>query len=440
MKQKKQTLNKKVLTTCCITVLSIITVLGWTLPAVAQDEKPIKIGIVTYLSGGGAGTFGVSARNAAEVIAETLNMGGKVPAPYAVKGFGGTPIELTIIDEAGSVSKQVTEFRNLIERRNVDIVIGYASSANTLAIAPVAEELKKLTIIFSGATPRLFEEGSYKYTFRTFGHSTMDSVGLALYARDIRKNIKTIAGINPNYSWGLDSWSDFETSMKALVPGVQVAVSQLPKQGAGQYGAEISSLISSNADVIHTSLWGGDMEAFILQAVPRGLFKKSTVLLMCGDTALQRLGSQIPDGTVIGAMGPHSNFAPDNDLNRWFRAAYQERYSLLPTFPAYKMAQAIFGTKAAYEKAQAANAGKVPNQDQVIAALEYLTFETPSGKVEMSLGKGHQGVQGTAMGTVKHVKGQLTFTNVKHYPADQVLPPEGVKSADWIKSGFKTTK
>jgi len=26
---------------------------------------------------------------------------------------------------------------------------------------------------------------------------------------------------------------------------------------------------------------------------------------------------------------------------------------------------------------------------------------------------------------------------VKRYPAEQVNPPEGVKSADWIKNGFK---
>ncbi len=30
--------------------------------------------------------------------------------------------------------------------------------------------------------------------------------------------------------------------------------------------------------------------------------------------------------------------------------------------------------------------------------------------------------------------------NVKRYPADQVNPPEGVKSADWIKAGFKPGK
>src|SRR5688572_32294627 len=61
-------------------------------------QQPIKVGIVTLLSGPAAGPFGVPARNAAELTAELLNAG-TVPAPYAQKGFAGTPIELVIIDE-----------------------------------------------------------------------------------------------------------------------------------------------------------------------------------------------------------------------------------------------------------------------------------------------------------------------------------------------------
>ena len=36
----------------------------------------------------------------------------------------------------------------------------------------------------------------------------------------------------------------------------------------------------------------------------------------------------------------------------------------------------------------------------------------------------------------KMVGGKLTITNVTRYSAEQVNPPEGVKSEDWIKSGF----
>ena len=58
-------------------------------------------------------------------------------------------------------------------------------------------------------------------------------------------------------------------------------------------------------------------------------------------------------------------------------------------------------------------------------------------EVAQDAAQGDQAIQGTAYGTTKLVKGQLTFTNVKSYPPERVNPPEGVKSSDWIKSGFK---
>ena len=403
----------------------------------AQEMKPVKIGVVTFLSGAAAGPFGVPARNGAEVLVEALNAGGQVPAPYATKGIGGAPIEVVLIDEAGGTTKQVTEFRNLVQRQNVDLVVGYISSGDCLAIAPVAEELKKLTVFFDCGTPRIFEDASYKYVFRTGATATMDNVAAALYLAENKPGIKKFAGINQNYAWGQDSWNDFEASMKVLKPGVEVATSQMPKLGAGQYGAEISSLLGSGSDVVHSSLWGGDLEAFILQASPRGLFKKSTVVLTAGETAVAKLGAQIPDGTIIGARGPFDMFAPETAIGKWFRTAYTDRYTVAPTYPSYKMVQAILGVKAAYEKAAAATGGKAPETEQVIAAFENLTFEGPAGPVRMSLGKGHQAVQGTAYGTIKHAKGQPTFVNVKTYAAEKVNPPDGVKSEEWIKGGFK---
>ncbi len=403
----------------------------------AAQEAPLKIGVVSFLSGPAAGPFGVPARNAAEIMVEMLNAG-KVPDPYAAKGFGGAPLQMQLVDEAGTATTQVTEFRNLVQRDNVDIVIGYISSGSCLAIAPVAEELKKLTVFFDCGTPRIFEEKSYKYVFRTASTATMDSVGAALYVKDLKKGrINVIAGLNQNYAWGQDSWSDFEASMKQLAPGVKVATSQMPKLFAGQYNAEISTLLGAKADVVHSSFWDGDLEAFILQAGPRGLFKRSTVILTTGETAMYKLANHIPDGVVIGARGPYGPYAPDNALNKWFSVTFEDRYGVPPNYASYQMAQAILGTKAAWEKAQAANGGKRPSADQVIAAFEHLTFESPGGKVEMAIGAGHQAITETAYGVSKKVKGKMTVANVKRYPAAMVNPPDGVKAADWIANGFK---
>ena len=126
------------------------------------SDKPIKIGIVTFLSGPAAGPFGVPAKIAADAIVESLNAG-NVPHPYNSIGFSGRKIELVYVDEAGGASKQVTEFRNLVSRQKVDFIIGYISSGDCLAIPPVADELKTLTVLMDCGTPRVFEENDYKY-------------------------------------------------------------------------------------------------------------------------------------------------------------------------------------------------------------------------------------------------------------------------------------
>jgi branched-chain amino acid transport system substrate-binding protein len=426
----------------------------------AQERKAIRIGFFTFLSGPAAGPFGVPARLAAEAIVQSLNAG-KAPAPYANKGFGGTPLELVSVDEAGGATKQVTEYRNLVERSDVDFVIGYISSGDCLAVAPVAEEMKKLTVLFDCGTPRVFEEASYKYVFRTRPHATMDAVAAALYLLEVRPDVKTYAGINQNYAWGQDSWNDFSAAMSVLKLDAKVTTSQMPKFGAGQYGAEISALIGSQSDVIHSSLWGGDLEAFMLQSVPRALFKDSQLVLVAGEPYLHRLAGNMLDGTIVGARGTHGVFAPDSTLNNWLKEIYRAKADgLNPNYPAYSVAAAFLGLKTAYEKARlaklaastpmGANKGVKeemekayqvgPSQEEVIAAFERLSFDSPSGKVSMSLGKGHQASAGTAYGVTKLVNGQVTVINVRRYAADRVQPPDGISSADWIKSGMKPGK
>jgi branched-chain amino acid transport system substrate-binding protein len=402
----------------------------------AVAAQNVKIGVVAFISGPAAAPFGVPAKNAAEFVIEDLNAG-RAPKPYEKKGFGGANLEMVMIDEAGTTTVQVTEFRNLVQRHNVDVVIGYISSGNCLAIAPVAEELKKLTNFFDCGTPRIFEDASYQYVFRTSPTATMDSVGAALYVKDAKPSIKSIAGINQNYAWGQDSWGDFELAMKVLVPNVEVKTSQMPKLFAGQYNAEISALLGAKADVIHSSFWNGDLEALILQGGPRGLMKSSMTILTTGETAMHKLGGQIPDGTVLGARGPFGPYAPNNAYNKWFSAGFEKKFNAPPNYASYQMAQAILGVKLAWEKAQEANGGKKPSNEQVAAALRGSTFEGPGGTVRMAIGKGHQAVMETVYGTTRQVNGKLTLVNVKRYPAEQVNPPEGVKAADWIKNGFK---
>lgn len=407
----------------------------------AQAQETFKVGIVSFLSGQAAESFGIPAVNGAKVLVEAFNKG-EAPAPYNKVGFGGLKIEAIYVDENGGATKQVQELRNLYDREQVDAVIGYVGSGDCLAVAPVAEEMKKFLILYDCGTPRIFEDGKYNYVFRTASHAAMDNVALARYLK--ARNIKAANFnlINQDYAWGQDSRKDFVLSMEKLYPGAKAGEDLLPKFGAGQYGTEISALMAKPADVTHSSLWGGDLQALILQGAPRGLFKRSQFVFSAADHVLPALGDKMPDGVILGARGAYGQMSPKSALNDWWWGIYQKAHTVYPVQAPYRMAQGLLGLKAAVEKAMAANGGKKPNAEQLAAALRNLEWESPAGRIRMALGDGHQAIQDTAIGKTRYdaAKKMVVLEDIQRFPAECVNPPANMKSEEWIKAGFPGAK
>jgi branched-chain amino acid transport system substrate-binding protein len=406
----------------------------------APAAGPIKVGIVSFLSGPAASPFGVPGRNGAEIVIEALNAG-TAPAPYNTVGLGGAKIEAKYIDEAGSTAQVVTEFRNLVQRDQVDAVVGYISSGSCLAVTPVAEELKALTVYFDCGTPRIFEEKPRKYVFRPPPHATMDNTGAARYLVAKKKDITAYSGINQNYAWGQDSWRDFVSAMNVLAPKAKVEKELFPKLFAGEFGAEISTLLTSKSQALHSSFWDGDLEGFIFQSQARGLNKRMPLVGTTAEASIWRLRDKMPDGTIIGGRGPNGPLAPDTELNRWFQKIYVDRYGTPPTYPSYQMALSVLGLKVAWDKAQKAKGAK-PTTDEVVAAFENIEYEGPSGKVKLALGNGHQGIQETAYGTYRFNKQKKApeVVDIVRFPAECVNPPADQTADDWIKAGMKGAK
>ena len=420
----------------CLTGGAIVSVQAQT---TAPTASTVKLGIVSFLTGPAAAPFGIPGRNGAEIVIEALNAG-TAPPPFNKVGFGGNKIETKVVDETGSAANVVTEFRNLAQRDQVDAVLGYVSSGNCLAITPVAEELKELTVFYDCGTPRVFEEAPRTYVFRVSPHATMDNVAAARYLLAKKKNITSYSGINQNYAWGQDSWRDFVGTMQVLAPAVTIDQTLFPKLFAGEYGAEISTLLTSKSQALHTSFYDGDLEAFLYQEQARALDKRMTIVSTTGESAIWRLRDKMPDGAILGARGPNGALAPDTELNRWFQKIYADRYSIPPTYPAYQMVMSLLGLKLAYEKAQKGDAK--PTTDEVAAAFKGIEFDGPSGHVKLAIGDGHQGISETAYGTYRFNKQKNTpeIVDVIRFPAECVNPPAGVDAADWIKGGMKGAK
>ena len=408
-------------------------------PAMAQET--FKVGIVSFLSGQAAESFGVPAINGAKVLIDSFNKG-QAPAPYNKVGFGGMKIEPIYVDENGGATKQVQEMRALYDRDKVDAVVGYVGSGDCLAVAPVAEEMKKFLILYDCGTPRIFEDGKYSYVFRTAAHAAMDNVSLARYLKAKNIKVETINMINQDYAWGQDSKKDFTLAMDQIYKGAKVEADLLPKFGAGQYGTEISALLSKPADILHSSLWGGDLQAFILQAGARGLFQKQQAAFSAADHVLPGLGEKMPNGVILGARGAYGLMSPKSALNDWWFDLYQKANNVYPVQAPYRMAQALMGLKLAAEKAMAANGGKKPTPEQLAAALKGSSWQSPAGTITMALGDGQQAIQDSAIGRTRWDAGKkmVMIDDIMRFPAECVNPPATMKTEDWLKAGFPGAK
>ena len=136
--------------------------------------------------------------------------------------------------------------------------------------------------------------------------------------------------------------------MKVLAPKANADKVLFPKLFAGEYGAEISTLLTSKSQALHTSFWDGDLEGFIYQEQARGLDKRMTIIMTTGEA-----GDVAP---ARQAAGRHHHRRPRRQRSARARhrrstsgstQIYIDRYSTPPTYPAYQMAQSLLGLKLA---------------------------------------------------------------------------------------------
>jgi len=411
------------------TVLAAIVAvaMAWAPAAGLAADKPsqLKIAVVHFMSGAAA-PHDAAAVNAAKLLTEQFNAGG---------GIGGVKLNTIYVDEAGSTADKVAEFRRLVQDEKVDVVVGYTSSSHCLGVAPVAEELKTLTIFPICANYRMFEDASYKYVFRTLAHASSENISAALYVLSIKPDLKTIAGLNYDYAYGRDSWEMFRDAILKLKPDVKVVGELWVKFLATDYSAEISRLLAAKPDVIHTVNWGAGLTALNKHGSTRGLFNNS---LLMATTGLLDQAEAFPEGAAFTGRGYHLQHPdPATDAaNRTFVSGYVEKFGRAPDYTGTFMAQGFFALKAAFEKAMAGKGGSWPSTEDVAEAMVGLTYDTPRGAVTVR--SDHQAVHdamwGITTGKSDPKFGYPVIDRLEVFAADKVNPPVGTKTIDWIKS------
>src|SRR5437870_3640367 len=340
-------------------------------PAIAQ-AKPVRIGILAPRSGIAA-SAGESGLRATQWAVERFNAAG---------GIAGRKIEL-VVDEETNAKDTIDRFQKLVQQEKVDCVQGIVSTGVGLALGPVVEEARALTIFWDGTTQDGVDEKlpNPKYLFRSTDNECEAVMSSLLAIKYWKGKFATVAGINPDYSYGRNNMAAFVAMLKRFNVEHKVVTEQWPKVGTMDLTSHVAALKAAKPDLIFSSLLFADLPVFMKQAHAAELTKDSKLVFPAAGWQHTLMKKEFtPEGILFG----HNTFYFDNPngspLAKEFVAWYERTYKDYPEWEADRAYFAIASYKAAVENAAKAKNSSWPSQDDVIDAMAGLSVESLGGK------------------------------------------------------------
>jgi len=223
----------------------------------ARGESPIKIGMVDPLTG----VYAAVAQN--EVIGARL----AVDTINAKGGVLGRQLELLVEDSANDVGTGVQKTRKLIERDQVNFIIGDVNSGIAQAMAQVTAEKKVLHIVSGGHTDGITGKDCKWNVYRVCNTTRMEanSVSELLFT----KYGKKWHFITPDYAFGHTLQEACAENLKKL--GGTVTGNELAPLGTSDFSAYLIKARAANPDVLLLLPQGSDMVNCLKQIVQFGI-------------------------------------------------------------------------------------------------------------------------------------------------------------------------
>jgi branched-chain amino acid transport system substrate-binding protein len=414
------------------TVLKAATGLGLastgvlSFPAIAQNT-PIKIGIIAPKAGI-AGTIGECGLRGTQFAVDKMNASG---------GIGGRKIEL-IVEEETNAKDSIERLRKLVLQDKVDCVQGIVSSGVSLAMGPSAEELKTVTIYWDGTTQDGVRETMPKprYLFRSTDNECEAVMASLLAIKYFKGKFVTIAGINPDYSYGRNNWAAFQALLKRFGIQVKVVAEQWPKVGTLDLSSHVAALKAAKPDLIFTSLLFADLPVFMQTAFGAGLMQGDTKFVVPAagfqHTLLKK--SFTPENMVFGHNTLYFDLPNASPIQKEFVATYYDKYKDYPHWEADRAYFAMQVYKAGVEKALKAKSGAWPTMEEVAVSMEGIKVESLGGPGEMRTDHIAEQTFYQGLSTHKNKYDFPTLGTIDKMYSNQLQKPPGVDFWKWLET------
>ena len=317
----------------------------------------VKVGMITTLSGGGAG-LGIDVRDGFML---------------AVKG--NDAIELVVEDDQRKPEVAVQLADKLVQSEKVDVLTGIIWSNLAMAVVPAVTAQGKFYLSPNAGPSALAGKGCHPNYFNVSWQN--DAFYEAGGAWASENGIEKVFLMAPNYPAGKDGMTGFKRFYKGEV--TEEVYTQLGQQ---DYAAEIAQIRASDADLVYYFLPGGMGISFMKQYAGSG-----------ADKPVMGPAFSFDQG-ILGAIGEAAlgvkntaHWSKDLDVpgNAEFVEAFQAEYGRLPSLYAAQ------GYDTGLLLASAAAKADVSDADAFRAALKEADFQSVRGK--FSFGANNHPVQ-----------------------------------------------
>ena len=324
-----------------------------------ESKEPIKIGVLASKTG------------ALEAYGKQTLRGFELGLDYATEGkmeVAGRKIEFIVEDTETKPEVAVQKATKLLEEDKVDFLVGSSSSADTLAVLPLAEEYQKVMVVEPAAADSITGSEFNKYIFHSARNSSQDAVAGA--AAIAKKGVK-IATLAPDYAFGRDGVAAFKEAAKKL--GAEIVKEEYADPAATDFTSNIQKIVDAKPDYLFV-VWAGANSPW--KQLSDMKVQEKGIKISTGAPDIAALSTMEP---LIGMEGftVYYHDLPKNKINDWLVSEHKKRFNgdVPDLFTPGGMSAAISIVEALKKTNGDADSAKL------IQTMEGMSFDTPKGKM-----------------------------------------------------------
>lgn len=335
----------------------------------------VKVGMITTLSGGGAG-LGIDVRDGFML---------------AIEQAGDVGVEVVIEDDQRKPDVAVQLADKMIQSEKVDVLTGIIWSNLAMAVVPSVTAQGKFYLSPNAGPSALAGKGCHANYFNVAWQNDALHEAAGAYANT--EGLQNTFILAPNYPAGVDALTGYKSQYEGVVSG-----EIFTKLGQTDYAAEIAQIRASDADSVFFFLPGGMGISFLKQFSNSGIDLPVVGPAFSFDQGiLQAVGE-----AALGVRNTSQwNKDIDNPVNSAFVESFQTKYERLPSLYASQ------GFDTANLLLSALEVADVSDQHAFRAALKAADFDSTRG--DFAFGNNQHPVQDIHVREV--VKEGEVFTN-----------------------------